>query len=306
VPIRLPAVDVHSVSAGGGSIAWLDEGGAVRVGPRSAGADPGPAAYGLGGSEPTVTDANLVLGHLPERARLGGRIELRRDLAEEALARAGVDAEGVVRVANAEMARALRVMSVERGVDPRGLALVAFGGAGPMHACALADELGVGTILVPRTSGVLSALGLAISDLRRDSVQAVHKPVEDLGEGDFSSLGAGQRRADLRYRGQASELTVPVGDLGILAERFHEAHERRHGYRMEDEPVEVVNVRVASVVPTEKPELAGEPGEPIEGPAVVPLPEATCVVAEGWRAEPDRTGTLVLRASDSLLQGPDR
>jgi N-methylhydantoinase A len=294
VPIRLPAVDVHSVSAGGGSIAWLDEGGAVRVGPRSAGADPGPAAYGLGGSEPTVTDANLVLGHLPDEARLGGRIELRRDLAEEALARAGLDAEGVVRVANAEMARALRVMSVERGVDPRGLALVAFGGAGPMHACALADDLGIGTVLVPRASGVLSALGLAISDVRRDSLRAVHKPVGDLAEGDFSSLGGGERSADLRYRGQAAELTVPADDLGVIADRFHEAHERRHGYRMEDEPVEVVNVRVAAIVPTEKPELEAEPGEPIDGPAVVALPEATLVVAEGWRAAPHTTGTLVL------------
>src|SRR6266508_2075120 len=152
VPIKLPMVDVHSVSAGGGSIAWVDEGGALRVGPRSAGADPGPAAYGLGGADPTVTDANLLLGYLPDGARLGGAegVVLRRDLAEQALARLGeqlgrVDplraALGVVRVANAEMVRALRVMSVERGIDPRDLTLLAFGGAGGMHACALAEEL---------------------------------------------------------------------------------------------------------------------------------------------------------------------
>jgi N-methylhydantoinase A len=293
VPIRLPAVDVHSVSAGGGSIAWFDEGGALRVGPRSAGAEPGPAAYGLGGVEPTVTDANLVLGRLPDGASLGGQIELRRNLAERALERLGADAEGVVRVANAEMARALRVMSVERGVDPRGLALVAFGGAGPMHACALAEELGIERILVPRSSGVLSALGLAISDLRRDSVRAVHKPLEDVDERDFSGL-EGERRADLRYRGQAFELTVPADELAALAERFHEAHERRHGYRMDGEAIEVVNVRVASIEPTAKPTFEAEPGEPAEGPGVIELPGATCFVADGWRAAPDDIGTFVL------------
>src|SRR5215204_4874949 len=173
VPIKLPMVDVHTVSAGGGSIAWVDAGGALRVGPHSAGADPGPAAYGRGGEEAAVTDANLFLGYLRDGAELGGEVVLQRELSEKALKslgeRLGLDAQevalGIVRVANAEMVRALRVMSVERGLDPREFALLAFGGAGGMHACALAEELGMETVLVPRAGGVLSALGLAISDL---------------------------------------------------------------------------------------------------------------------------------------------
>src|SRR5215203_661575 len=172
IPIKLPMVDLHTVSAGGGSIAWADAGGALRVGPHSAGADPGPAAYGEGGEEPTVTDANLFLGYLADRATLGGEVVLQRELSENALKALGeevnLDAEevafGVAQVANAEMVRALRVISVERGLDPREFALLAFGGAGGMHACALAEELGIETVLVPRAGGVLSALGLAISD----------------------------------------------------------------------------------------------------------------------------------------------
>ena len=179
VPIKLPMVDVHTVSAGGGSIAWADPGGALRVGPRSAGADPGPAAYGKGGEEPTVTDANLLLGYLGDGAELGGELTLSADSAEQALKTLGKELDldaletalGVVRVANAEMGRALRVISVERGLDPREFALVAFGGAGGLHACALAEELGIPAVLVPRAGGVLSALGLAMSDVRRDYVR---------------------------------------------------------------------------------------------------------------------------------------
>jgi N-methylhydantoinase A len=284
VPIKLPMVDVHSVSAGGGSIAWVDEGGALRVGPRSAGADPGPAAYGLGGTEPTVTDANLLLGYLPDGARLGGAqgVVLRRDLAEQALARLGERlggagplraALGVVRVANAEMVRALRVMSVERGIDPRDLTLLAFGGAGGMHACALAEELGMTRVLVPRAGGVLSALGLAISDLRRDYVQPLLGRLDEVDQAELAAaytdlekrahmdLGSPllERRADLRYRGQSFELTVSVADLGDLRARFHVEHERRYGYRMQDEPVELVSLRLVATVPVPKPELRAEP-----------------------------------------------
>src|SRR5918995_25833 len=180
VPIKLPMVDVHTVSAGGGSIAWADAGGALRVGPHSAGAEPGPAAYDMGGTEPAVTDANLFLGYLADGTELGGEVVLRRELAEKALASLGEKlnlaaedtALGILRVADAEMVRALRVISVERGLDPRDFALLAFGGAGGMHACALAEELAIETVLVPRASGVLSALGLAISDVRRDLVAA--------------------------------------------------------------------------------------------------------------------------------------
>jgi N-methylhydantoinase A len=345
VPIKLPMVDVHTVSAGGGSVAWADAGGALRVGPRSAGADPGPAAYDRGGDEPTVTDANLLLGLLADGAELGGEVRLRRDRAERALSalgqRLGLDplqaAQGVVRVANAEMARALRVISVQRGLDPRRFALVAFGGAGGLHACALAGELGMRTVLVPRAAGVLSALGLAISDLRRDYVRP-HLGRDDPLEEAFAELAARARRdlgdratlepaADLRYAGQSFELTVPAGgDPADLAERFHAAHEQRYGYRMPGEPVELVNLRLTATLPTDAPPLreppaAGPrpaptprrmhldgawreapvwaraglaPGATLDGPAVVELPEATCLVAAGWGARVDDAGTLVL------------
>src|SRR5215218_4984738 len=179
--IQLPMVDVHTVGAGGGSIGWRDAGGALRAGPRSAGAEPGPACYGRGGTEPTVTDANLLLGYLAASSTLAGGIELDLEAASEALRRLGSElgldeyetAEGIVRVANQEMVRALRVVTVERGVDPRRFALLPFGGAGPMHAAALADELDMDRILCPRASGVLSALGLIVSDRRRDTARTV-------------------------------------------------------------------------------------------------------------------------------------
>ena len=178
LPLRLPMVDLQTVGAGGGSIVWRDAGGALRVGPESAGADPGPACYGRGGTRPTVTDANLLLGRLP--ARLAGGLELDRAAAERAFA--GIDPAEAIEVVNAEMLRALRLVSVERGHDPRELALVAFGGAGPLHACALAEELGIETVVVPAAAGVLSALGLAIADERRDSVRSYVCPLEEAGE----------------------------------------------------------------------------------------------------------------------------
>ena len=171
-------VDLQTVGAGGGSIVWRDAGGALRVGPESAGADPGPACYGRGGTRPTVTDANLLLGRLP--ARLAGGLELDRAAAERAFD--GIDPAEAIEVVNAEMLRALRLVSVERGHDPRELALVAFGGAGPLHACALAEELGIETVVVPAAAGVLSALGLAIADERRDSVRSYVCPLEEAGE----------------------------------------------------------------------------------------------------------------------------
>ena len=176
-PIRLPTVDLQTVGAGGGSIVWRDAGGALRVGPQSAGADPGPACYGRGGLEPTVTDANLVLGRLP--GSLAGGLALDRAAAELALG--DFDAQAVVDVVNAEMLRALRLVSVERGHDPRDFALVAFGGAGPLHACELADELGIRKVLVPAAAGVLSALGLVASEERRDRVRSYVIPLEEAG-----------------------------------------------------------------------------------------------------------------------------
>ena len=352
VPIRHPMVDVHTVSAGGGSIARVDEGGALRVGPRSAGAHPGPAAYGRGGVEATVTDADLYLGRLRDGARLGGDVVLDRRAAERALERpgeaAGLDALeaalGVVRVADAEMARALRVVSVERGLDPRAFALSAFGGAGGMHACALADELGMTSVLIPETGGVLSALGLAISDLRRDLVAPLLATLDgDDAAGVASEVASGfqalertagellsqphiARRADLRYARQAFELTVDAGcRLDELTERFHGEHERRYGYAMREEPVELVALRVVATVPVDKPALAAPPGgsdraeearpvhvggrwqeapvhqrarmaagSTVSGPAVVELEGATCLVAPGWHGAVDHVGTLVL------------
>ena len=353
IPIRHPMVDVHTVSAGGGSIARADAGGALQVGPHSAGAEPGPACYERGGEEPTVTDANLFLGLLADGAELGGgEVVLRRAAAERALARVGeplgLDAQatalGVVRVADAEMVRALRVVSVERGLDPRDFALAAFGGAGGMHACALAEELGIVTVLVPRAGGVLSALGLAISDLRRDFVRPLIGALSDLEqdaiERAFSALeeeaeaalpgGEPSRRADLRYRRQAFELTVDADDPDALAERFHAAHEQRYGYAMREEPVELVAVRLVAVRAVEKPELRepeppgddpvtarrdvcvdgewtevdvlgrermGE-GSTVAGPAVVEFSEATCYVRPGWHGRVDGAGTLVLVSRD--------
>ena len=281
LPIRLPTVDLHTVGAGGGSIAWVDAGGALRVGPRSAGAHPGPACYGRGGEEPTVTDANLLLGRLPRR--LAGGLELDRDAAERALG--SLDPADVVDVVNAEMLRALRVVTVERGHDPRGLALVAFGGAGPLHACALADELGMRTVLVPEAAGVLSALGLVASDERRDAVRSYLCPLEEAGE--LPREG----EADLRYAGQSFELTVPL--QAGLAEAFHRAHEERYGYADRSRAIELVAVRTAEIRPGPQLELpAGEPLR-VEGPEVVELPGATCWITPGWVGVRDGP-TLVL------------
>ncbi len=287
-PVRLPTVDVHTVGAGGGSIARRDAGGALRVGPESAGARPGPACYGLGGTEPTVTDANLLLGRLPDR--LAGGLELDREAAARALG--DLDPADVVRVVDAEMLRALRVVSVERGRDPRDCVLVAFGGAGPLHACALAEELGIRTVLVPEAAGVLSALGLAVADERRDAVRTVLAPLEEAGE--LPDEG----EADLRYRGQSFELSVPLGER--LAERFHGAHEERYGYADRDRPIELVAIRTADVRPGPKVRLAAAPALNVAGPAAVELDGSTCWLAPGWVGVRDGTqgGGLVLTKGD--------
>jgi N-methylhydantoinase A len=281
LPVRLPTVDLHTVGAGGGSVVWRDSGGALRVGPESAGAEPGPASYGRGGERPTVTDANLLLGRLPER--LAGGLALDRDAAERALA--GFDPAEIVEVVNAEMLRALRVISVERGHDPREFALIAFGGAGPLHACALAEELEIGTVLVPAAAGVLSALGLVASDERRDSVRSYVRPLAEAG--DLPAEG----EADLRYVGQSFELTVPLG--GDVAEKFHRAHEERYGYAERAREVELVAVRTAEVRPG--PELVLPPAEPLEvaGPAVLELEGATCWIPPGWVGVRDGTDSTL-------------
>jgi len=287
--IQLPMVDVHTVGAGGGSIGWRDAGGALRVGPRSAGAEPGPACYGRGGGEPTVTDANLLLGRLAPGSTLAGGVELDVDAAAAAIdALAGAlgigrfeAAEGIVRVADQEMVRALRVVTVERGVDPRRFALLPFGGAGPMHAAAIAVELGIGRILCPRAGGVLSALGPCASDRRRDTTRTVMLSGAELsGEriaaeveeliGRIAGGLAGARAEvvyEMRYAGQAFELPVPGGvrpEPADLVERFERAHEERYGHRDPEGEVVLVDIRLALVAPGPQPRLAAADGAPPE------------------------------------------
>jgi N-methylhydantoinase A len=308
-PLALPMVDIHTVGAGGGSIGWRDPGGALRVGPHSAGAEPGPACYGRGGTEPTVTDANLVLGHLSADVALAGDVDLDAGAAHAAVERLadelGLDveacAEGIVRVANAEMVRALRVMTVERGIDPRAFALLAFGGAGPLHAAAIADELGMTKILVPRASGVLSALGLAAADRRADAQRTVlgddDAGVDALREEVVGALGGEPEIEvawDLRYHGQSHELTVRGAARDELRERFEALHEERYGHRDPDGEVELVTVRVTGRLPAPPVDFGAPAGEEVTGPRVVALPEATLVVPEGWSGSADDTGTLVL------------
>jgi N-methylhydantoinase A len=279
-PIQLPMVDVHTVGAGGGSIGWRDPGGALRVGPRSAGADPGPACYGRGGNEPTVTDANLLLGYLAGDSQLAGGVSLDADAAERAIAALarplGLDtleaAAGILRVANQEMVRALRVVTVERGVDPRGFALLPFGGAGPMHAAAIATELGIRTILCPRAGGVLSAFGLCASERRRDTARTVMLSgselsperiaaevgalIEETGTG-LGDEASAQVTYKLRYAGQAFELPVrgtTEPDPEELVEGFERAHEERYGHRDPEGEVVLVDIELAMVVPGPSPQ----------------------------------------------------
>ncbi len=296
LPIRLPVIDIHTVGAGGGSIARRDEGGSLRVGPLSAGAEPGPIAYGNGGTEVTVTDANLFLGRLSATHFLGGEFEL-----ATADATAGVErlagafglpaaeiAGGVLRVANATMERAIRVISLERGFDPRDFTLVCFGGAGAMHAADLAHGLGIPRVLVPRAAGTLSALGMLLADYVRDYSQTLLVPsescavadleaalavLEERARADFAAEGdtgvtlALEHSLDLRYRGQGYELNLPFGDNseddfeGDFEDAFHAAHEQRYGYADPSRATEVVNVRlraVGAVAPIELPRAALE------------------------------------------------
>jgi N-methylhydantoinase A len=283
VPVRLPTLDIHTVGAGGGSLVWRDAGGAVHVGPESAGADPGPACYGRGGG-PTVTDANLLLGRLP--AALPGGLVLDREAAVAALD--GIDPAAVAAVVEAEMLRALRVVSVERGHDPRDFALVAFGGAGPLHACALAEELAIETVLVPAAAGVLSALGLAASEERRDRVVSHVRPLAEVG--DLPAEG----EADVRYRGQSFELTVPLG--GDVEEAFHRAHEARYDYADRDREVELVAVRTADVRPGPELDLPDAPPEHATGPALVELDGSTLWIAPGWVGVRDGPSWVVTHA----------
>jgi len=306
LPVRAASLDVHTIGAGGGSIASVDAGGALVVGPRSAGAVPGPACYGKGGTEPTVTDADLVAGRIATDVAFPGLGVLDVDAAQAALDAAGVSAEGVLAVVDASMEQALRAVSIERGVDPRALALVAFGGAGPLHACALADALGMPAVIVPARAGVLSAVGILAAPRQVDLVESCPDPL-DHDDAFRRSAELGIRAArqvsdvdgadtevvrsfDCRYLGQSHELTVS----GI--DGFHREHERRNGYVRADSPVEVIAVRAEARVasPVAIDDLPPVPRSAAVGPAVIAEPDCTIWVPAGWRADPGRAGALVL------------
>ena len=332
-PVRLPSLDIHTIGAGGGSLAGLDAGGALVVGPASAGADPGPACYGRGGVLPTVTDADLVLGRIPFDAALPGLGRLSVDLAAAALSGAGVSAAGVVEVVDAAMVEAVRLVTVARGVDPRGLALVAFGGAGPLHACAVAAALGMSAVVVPPRAGVLSAVGLLASAPQEDVVVSWPAPADHagvasarfdvarmavrrlMGVGDEvgiqvtkSALTGGavarvgervvevEMSVDCRYAGQSHEITVP----SVAA--FEEEHERRNGFARPGAPVEVVALRASARL---APLSGALPGarlplrEAAVGPAVLAEPDCTVWVPEGWAADVGGGGSWILRPSKS-------
>jgi N-methylhydantoinase A len=368
VALRVPTLDVHTVGAGGGSIAWRDSGGALKVGPQSAGADPGPACYAHGGTAPAVTDANLVLGRLAATGLAGGAVPLdpaRADTAIGALARElGLStleaARGIVRVVNANMANAVRVVTVQRGVDPTELTLIPFGGAGPLHGGELARELGIPAVAVPPSPGLLCALGLLVEDLRTDAVRTHLARLEPAGldvlAARFSEMERDvtqwldrervpdarrrlERWLDLRYVGQNFELLVPVpeetwrdGDCRALRRRFLETHEQVYGFAAEDEPIQVVNVRLVARGLANPPKLLRVPrgpadtsaalvgrrpvyvdeetgfaacpvyarsrllaGQRIAGPAVIEQFDATTWLLPRQTAEVDDVGFLVIR-----------
>lgn len=336
-PVRVPMLDIHTVGAGGGSIARVDAGGLLRVGPESAGADPGPACYGVG-LEPTVTDAHVVLGRIAARQFLGGEMAIDPDrsaVAVDRIARAlGRDrigaAEGILRVANANMQRAVRAVSIERGYDPREFALVAFGGCGGLHACELAEELGIRTVIVPQHAGALSALGMLLADRVRDYAAGA------IGRADFEARFAHleqqarsdlpgarlERFADLRYRGQSYELTVPW-EPDQPAAPFHRAHRRAYGYANPERAIEVVTLRLRARLAAPKLKFSdpsrggGEcrrrrlwvagawrdvpvferhavPRKPTSGPALILDYGATTLAPPGWAFRLDAVGNLLL------------
>ncbi len=352
LPLRIRLLDIETIGAGGGSIARLDAGGALRVGPESAGSTPGPICYGRGGAQITVSDANVVLGRLDAAHFLGGTMRLDTDAARDAVtALAGqmrletqAAARGIIDIANANIERALRRVSVARGHDPRDFTLVAFGGAGPLHACEVAERLEIPRVLVPRYPGVLCAFGLLVADVVLDSSRSVlglYTPdteawlrgllaeMLDAVRADLlrEQVAAADMRfsplVDMRYQGQAYELTVPLDDDAstTLADRFHAAHARAYGHAMPERAVEVVNLRLQAVGLTEKPLLHAEddsrsvaatpmqvredgmalyerealpPGARFDGPALAFQFDSTVFIAPGWSARVDGYRNLIL------------
>lgn len=338
-PVRFPFIDLAEISAGGGTIAWIDAGGALRVGPLSAGADPGPAAYGKG-EQPTVTDANLVLGRLNPRALLGGAMPIAIERSRAAVASLGgalpgmgIDAiaSGIVELVDAEMAKVLRIVSIERGYDPRNFSMMAFGGGGPLHACALAEELGVPRVIVPTDPGLFSAYGLLAADLKAAFVQSIVKIAGDLDpaelEAAFARLEARGRHElerqniepdeiafvreiDARYLGQGFELPVEAAStldakaIEHVVDAFHQRHERVYGYASRDESVEFVAARVTAIGYVPKPPLPVQAGLAESEP----LAEALLERRDVYFASAGRVSTPVYAraglAAGNRLTGP--
>jgi N-methylhydantoinase A len=336
-PVRVPMLDIHTVGAGGGSIARVDAGGSLRVGPESAGAVPGPACYGTG-TEATVTDAHVVLGRIEAGQLAGGEMPIDPAAAEAAVSRVGSQlglstieaASAILRVANSNMERAIRAVSVERGEDPRDFPLVAFGGSGGLHACEIAEELGVSTVIVPRMAGALSALGMLLADRTRDysigalgiaDYEARFRKLEKQARKDIANATM-QRFADVRYRGQSYELTIPWNS------DFHRAHERAYGYSDPRRPTEIVTLRVRAIVRVEKPSLRirsprrNSPSPrrvyldgrwrsvptgvrecfatgPVKGPILVTDYGSTTIIPAGWSMRQDRAGSLIVTRTRS-------
>lgn len=355
LPIRVPVIDIHTVGAGGGSVGRVDAGGALRVGPESAGADPGPACYGRGGERATVTDAHVVLGRLPPDAFLGGRMSLEPGRARTALDALGREAGlgdageldraeraalGIVRVANAHMERALRVISVERGHEPEDFAMVSYGGAGGLHAAELARRLGIGEVIVPPAASVLSAFGMLSADVVKDYVQTVMlpgdtpfddlrrrmRPLAERGRKEVEAEGVPPERIhlepalDMRYEGQSYELGIPLSQ--DFVGRFHREHRRTYGHAEEVAPVEIVNLRLRAVGEVDPPVLPDrEPGAPdpgdarrssrsviVAGPAAPERRQVPVFDGEALRPGHEVPGPAVITKSDTtvLVGPPDR
>lgn len=362
LPIKTLQMEINTVGAGGGSLAWVDEGRRLKVGPQSAGADPGPASYGRGGKSPTITDANLFLGRLGTKSLLGGKLRLHPELARESLQRFlreldGMGpyklAEGILQVGVTKMANAIKEISVERGHDTRDYVIVPYGGAGPMHAAQIADELGISTILIPRFPGNLSSLGLIVSDVRHDDVRSWIKGLEALSfdelDREFRSMEKGalsilkeegfeakdtlfRRSLDLRYKGQAFELNIPLRNsdaLEKIAERFHVHFQETYGHSRPGQIIELVNLRLSSFGLIEKPLFPAYTSkgrsillsqkderqvyfqghfsetpvyerdllpceEGFNGPAIIEENGATTIVPPGWMVKTDPNGNLLL------------
>ena len=373
-PARFPFIDLAEISSGGGSIAWVDEGNALRVGPISAGSDPGPACYNKGGENPTITDANLVLGRLNPEGLLNKTFKIdpdlsRRSIKEKICSKINLNeieaAKGIIQIANNNMGRILRIVTVERGLDPRDFILVAFGGAGPLHACALAEELSIKEVLVPHNPGLFSAMGLLYTDVKHTFVKSIRQEIKQINlkelEDYFISLEKNgtellkeegfeeesilhQRYVDLRYVGQGFELLIPITEINLhdkktikqLYQLFNEKHQSIYGYIMENEDIEMVNIRVNSLGLIKKPELIKiEKGKKqpikealveerkvfffeindfhltpvyarekllannsIEGPAIIEQYDTTSVIPPRWRAVVDEFGIIRIQRRD--------